>query len=141
MASFMYNAGKKNIFTGAIDLNTDTFKVMLVSSSYTPDRDSHEFRSSVTNEVTGTGYTSGGATLSNVTVTQDNTNDRAVFDADDTTWSNSTISGVRYAIIYKSRGGAASADELVCLIDFATDRASSGGPFTINWNSSGIFAA
>lgn len=141
MASFLYNSAKVKIFTGVIDLDTDTFKVMLLTSSYTPDRDSHVFRSDLTNEVSGTGYTAGGATLASVTVTQDNTNDRAVFDAADTTWSSSTIAAARYAVIYKSRGGAASADELVCLIDFASDRSSDGGPFTISWNSSGIFAA
>jgi hypothetical protein len=43
-----------------IDFDTDTFKAMLVTSSYTPNKDTHDKRDDVTNEVAGTGYTAGG---------------------------------------------------------------------------------
>jgi hypothetical protein len=50
---------------GAAGINwaSDTIKAMLCTSAYTPDPITHAFKSSVTNEVTGTGYTAGGATL------------------------------------------------------------------------------
>ena len=137
MADVIYNAFKKKIADGSIDLDTDTIKVMLVTSAYTPDQDVHDFRDDVTNEVVGTGYTAGGATLANKTMTQDNTNNRGVFDADDTTWSSSTITA-RGAVLYKSRGGAASADELICYIDFGSDKSSSASTFTIQWHADGI---
>jgi len=140
MASVMYNAGKVAIFNGAVDLDTDTFYAMLVTSSYTADVDNHDFRNDVTNEVSGTGYTAGGKEITNPTVTQDDSNNRAVFDGDNLTWATSTITA-RGAVIYKRRGGAASADELICYIDFGSDKASNAGPFTITWNSDGIFAA
>jgi len=76
---------------GALDLDTDTIKVMLVTSSYTADQDAHTKRSDITNEVSGTGYTAGGASLANKAVTADNTDNEGVFDADDLTWSSSTI--------------------------------------------------
>jgi hypothetical protein len=136
MPDLIYNSFFPDVSTGNIDLNTDTFKVMLCTSSYTPSK-LHNRRDDITNEVTGTGYSAGGATLANVTVTQDDTNDLAKFDADDVVWSNATITA-RYAVIYKSRGGAASADELVKVFDFGTDQSSVGAPFTLQFNANGI---
>lgn len=137
MANVVYNAFKKYLANGAVDLDTDTIKVMLVTSGYTPDQDAHDFRDDITNEVSGTGYTAGGATLANKAVTQDNTDNEAVFDADDVTWSTSTITA-RGAVLYKSRGGASSADELLCYFDFTSDKTSTASDFTIQWNSEGI---
>lgn len=136
MADVIYNSFKKKIMDGSIDLDTDTIKVALVTSSYTPDQDVHDFFDDITNEVSGTGYTAGGASLANKAVTQDNTNNKGVFDADDVTWSTSTITA-RGAVLYKSTG-TASTSALICYIDFTSDKSSSGGNFTIQWNASGI---
>ena len=122
---------------GALDLDTDTIKVMLVTSAYTADQDAHTKRSDITNEVSGTGYTAGGSALANKTVTADNTDNEGVFDADDLTWTTATITA-RGAVLYKSRGGASSADELLCYLDFGADKSSSAGNFTISWNAEGI---
>ena len=62
MASLIYNSAIDEMARGDIDFDTDTFKAMLVTSSYTPNKDTHDFRDDVTNEVSGTGYTAGGAT-------------------------------------------------------------------------------
>lgn len=121
---------------GSIDLDTDTIKVALVTSSYTPDQDTHEDFADVTNEITGTGYTAGGAALANKAVTKDTTDNEGVFDADDVTWSSSTITA-RGAVVYKD-SGTASTSWLVCYLDFGSDQSSSSGNFTIQWNAEGI---
>jgi hypothetical protein len=54
---------------------------MLVTSTSAPDQDEHSKRSDVTNEVTGTGYTPGGATLANRAVTADSADNEGVIDA------------------------------------------------------------
>ena len=59
MASLIYNSAIFDASTGAIDFDTDTFKMMLVTSSYTAAK-THMKRNAVTNEVSGTGYTAGG---------------------------------------------------------------------------------
>ena len=110
MANQIFNSFKRDVINGSIDLDTDTIKLMLVTSSYTPNIDTHTKRSDVTNEVTGTGYTAGGVALANKTVTVNTTTDKGVFDADDVTISTATITA-RGAVLYKSRGGASSADE------------------------------
>jgi len=136
MDDVIYNSFKKKIMDGSIDLDTDTIKVALVTSSYTPDKDAHDFFDDVTDEVSGTGYTAGGATLGSVTVTADNTDNEGVFDAADTSWSTATITA-RAAVIYKSTG-TASTSPLICYIDFGADKVSTAGTFTIAWNSEGI---
>jgi hypothetical protein len=137
MANIVYNAGKKYLLNGAVDCDTDTINVMLVTSSYTPDQDTHAYRSDVTNEVSGAGYSTGGAALVNKSITQDNTNNKAYLDANDLTWTTSTITA-RAAVIYKARGGLASADELLGYVDFGSDKSSSSGDFTIQWAATGI---
>jgi hypothetical protein len=129
MASLLYNSAVDDMARGAIDFDTDTFKVMLVTSSYTPDKDTHDKRNDVTNEVSGTGYTAGGVT-SACTVTKDTANDRVTLSFAAVSWASSTITA-RGAVIYKSRGGASSADELVAYNDFGSDVASASGTFTV----------
>lgn len=137
MANVIYDSFKYDVSTGAIDLNTDSFKVLLVTSSYTPNAGTHTKRSDVTDEVVGAGYTTGGAALVNIVVTNDTTNHLTKFDADDTSWASSTITA-RGAVVYKSRGSASSADELVCYIDFGADKVCTTGTFLITWSASGI---
>ena len=105
--------------SGAIDLDPDTIKVMLVTSSYTPNIDSCTKRSDITNEVSGTGYTAGGKTLTTPTVSADNTDDKGVFDADDLTLSSSTITS-RGAELYKDTG-TPSKSKLIKYLNFGSD--------------------
>ncbi len=130
MASLIYNSFWDDVIRGVIDVDAVTVKVMLVTSSYAENKDTHTKRSDVTNEVTGTGYTAGGAT-SAVTVTKDTANDRVDIALGQVSWANSTITA-RKAVYYVSRGGAASADELIAVNDFGSDVVSSGGTFTLD---------
>ena len=130
MASLIYNSAIDDMARGAIDFDTDTFKTLLVTSSYTPNKDTHDKRDDVTNEVTGTGYTAGGVTTA-CTVTKDTANDKVTLVFAAATWSSSTITA-RAAVIYKSRGGASSADELVAYVDFNGDVSSSSSTFTVS---------
>jgi hypothetical protein len=128
MASLLYNSAVDDMARGAIDFDTDTFKVMLVTSSYTPNKDTHDKRDDVTNEVSGTGYTAGGVT-SACTVTKDTANDRVTLSFAAVSWASSTITA-RGAVIYKSTG-TASNDNLVAYNDFGSDVASASGTFTV----------
>lgn len=70
VTGFWFPAGLVKILTDtSIDLDGDTWKAMLTTSTYTPNRSTHNYKDDVTNEVTGTGYTAGGTTMTSVTVT------------------------------------------------------------------------
>ncbi len=130
MASLIYNSAIDDMARSAIDFDTDTFKAMLVTSSYTPNKDTHDRRDDVTNEVAATGgYTAGGVT-SVVTVTKDTANDKVTIQFGVVSWAASTITA-RGCVYYKSRGGASSADELVAYNDFGSDVSSTGGTFSV----------
>lgn len=138
MASVVYNSFKADIANGNIDLSVDTIYLLLVTSGYSVDIDAHEKRSDITSEVAaGGGYATGGAEATNPSVAIDDANDRGIFNADDVTWSASTITA-RGGVLYKSRGGAASADELICFIDFVSDKSSTAGDFKVTWDVIGI---
>lgn len=128
MASFTYNNYLDDVFKGNI-VSTDTYKVMLVTSAYTPDQDTHTKRSDIANEIAGTGYTAGGQVIV-PTFTKDTTNNRLQIVFPQVTWPSSTLTS-RRAVYYKSRGGASTADELVAQDDFATDVVTTAGTFTL----------
>lgn len=133
MATLIFNSFLDDLNKGNINPNADTFKLMLTTATYTPNKDTHTKRSDVTNEVTGTGYTGGGSATT-VTVTKDTANDRVDLSFSNVTWPTATITA-RQGVIYKSRGGAASADELVAVVDFGADVTSSGGNFQVTFTS------
>jgi hypothetical protein len=133
----VYGLFLKSLANKEIDLDSDTLKVMLCTSSYTPNQDTHQYKSSVTNEVTGTGYTAGGATLGSVTVNYDTASNTLTLDAADTSWSSSTITA-RYAVVYDSTPATDATRPLICYVDFGADVVSSGGTFSITWDSAGI---
>jgi len=129
MPSLIYNSCIRDAVTGAIDFDTDTFKAMLVTSTYTASK-SHAKRSDITNEVSGTGYTSGGNACSVSVAAVDNANNDVEISFTVTSWTSATITA-RAGVIYKSRGGASSADELVGYVDFGSDVSSTNGTFAV----------
>lgn len=133
----LYGAVVAKAFNKEIDYDTDTIKVALCTSTYTPNQDTHDYFNDITNEVSGTGYTAGGATLGSKTVTYTSGTNTWAFDAADTSWSTSTITA-RYAIVYVDTGsGATSA--LIGYIDFGADVSTTAGTFSIVWDAAGIF--
>jgi hypothetical protein len=142
MASGWYNKGKAQVANGGIDLLTDTIKVMLVSSAYTFNPD-HNFASDANaQEIAVTGYTGGFGgggrkTLANKTITEDDTNDRAVFDADDPVWTalgaGATIGG---AILLKEVTND-GASPVILFLDPA-DLPTNGSDFQLQFDATGI---
>lgn len=129
MASLIYTSCIDDLVRNNIDADTNTFKAMLVTSTYVANKDTHDRRDDVTNEVTGTGYTAGGAT-STFTVAKNTTTDTVTITMGAVSWASSTITA-RGCVYYKSRGGASSADELVAYNDFGSDVSSTGGTFAV----------
>lgn len=155
MASFAYTRFAADNMRALVDLDADTLKLVLVNSTYVPLRSEDAADEggaddmvdgeigSVTN-YTG-GYSGAGRkTLSSVTVTEDDANDRGELDAADVTWSslggaaNDTIVA---AVLVKedhiNTGGTDTGTLLICHIDIA-DTLTNGSDFTIQWDAEGI---
>jgi len=102
----------------------NTLKIALYTSSASLGATTASYNNS--NEVSGTGYTAGGATLSSQAVAFDSTNQVAYFDAADPAWTTATITA-RGALIYNNTKSNAS----IAVLDFGSDYTSTAGTFTI----------
>ena len=137
MADVIYNSFKQKIMDGSINLSSDTIKVALVTSSYTPDQDTHEDYADITNEVpNGSGYVTGGDEITTKTVTKDNTDNEGVFAGDDCQWTAATFT-CRGGIIYKDTGTPATS-WFIAYIDFGSDMSPVASTFDIQWDAEGI---
>ena len=106
----------------------NAFKIALFTSSASLGASTTAY--STSNEASGTGYSAGGAALTNVTPTTSSTT--ALTDFADVTWSSSSITA-RGAVIYNSSTAAGSANRAVLVLNFSEDKASSSGDFTITF--------
>lgn len=138
MASSLYNPYKVLALKGTITPLSQTIKLALLTSSYTPALTDAFFGSINSNEASGTGYTAGGVTLGSITITEDDVNNRGVFGAANPTWTGLTVTNVRYAVIYQSTG-TPSTSPLIAWIDLGTNQTFSGDTFTINFAAAGVF--
>lgn len=102
----------------------DAFKIALFTSSATLDATTTAY--SASNEASGSGYSAGGNTLTNVTPTTSGTT--ALTDFADSSWATSTITA-RGALIYNST----DSNKAVVVLDFGSDKSTSAGTFTVQF--------
>jgi len=114
--------------------------VALLDNTYTPDLATDIYFSDVlAKEISGTGYTHLGAALASKTCTV--AGHVTTFDAANTTWTGSTLTNVRYAVIFynKSDDTDHEASLLIGYVDFGEDKSTVAGTLTITWDAAGIF--
>lgn len=133
----LYGGFLQSLATGEINLASDTLKAMLCTSAYTPNQDTHRYKSAVTGEVTGPGYTAGGKSLTGVTVTYDAPTNRLRLDSDDPSWPDSTIT-CRYLVFYDATPASDATRPLIAYVDFGADVSTTAGTFTAAINAAGI---
>lgn len=134
MASQASNRIKYQLATKLIDFANDSFKIILMQSGFTFNKDTHHGYADVSASelATGNGYTANTKVLAGVAVTEDDTNDRC-----SVTWSNATwtaaggsIGPTPGAIIFDD---TAAGDPIVGYIDFGGDQTQAdGGVATIS---------
>ncbi len=102
----------------AIDLDTDTIKVMVATNTYVPSQ-AHDFKDDVTNEVSGTNYTAGGTAISGVTLALDGNTVEWIHA--DITWlqSGAGFATGRHFIWYKDTGVAATSPLIMYMTEAA----------------------
>lgn len=118
MASFAYNSFWDDLARGAINPAVDDFKLVLVApGGYAEDKDAHTKRSSITGEIAASAAHPAGGVACPVSITKDLGTNQVRLTFGPVNFPNATITAAK-AVIYKARGGAASADELVAVDDF-----------------------
>lgn len=135
-----YGSVLTQVWTGGINWSSDTIKCTLHDSSYVPNQDTHDFYNDVSSEVSGTGYTAGGLTITGKTLTYDAPTNSLIIDCADPVWPSATLTGVRYAVFRKDTG-TASTSPLIGYLDFESDQAVSGANLTIIIPATGLLRA
>ena len=128
--NFMCTSFKKEILEAVHNFKNsggDTFKIALYTNSASFDASTTAY--TATNEVSGTGYSAGGNTLTRVDPTTSGTT--AFTDFADTTWSSSTITA-RGALIYND---SAAGNPAVVVLDFGSDKTSTNFTITMPANT------
>jgi hypothetical protein len=113
---------KRDVMLGLHDLDTDTIKIALYTSSATLGATTTAY--ATTNEVVGTGYTAGGVTLASASVIINSTS--GCFDSDNPEWTSATFTA-RGALIYNDT----ESDLAIAVLDFGGDFSVAGGTFRI----------
>ena len=127
------NSFKEELLKGLHDLDGHTLKLALYTSSATLGPTTTAF--STTNESSGTNYTSGGATISNVAVSLSGT--VAFVDFDDVSFSSATISDAAGALIYNS----SASNRAIAVLDFGGTKSVSSGTLTVSLPSASATTA
>jgi len=144
----LYSSARKYVLDGTIDLDTDTLKLALATSAYTPDV-AHavlaDVFSSPSPEVEAVaspdnGYTAGGETLTGQVATKTDTPSAGKFDADNVVWTALSAT-FRYGILYAEKTVDAIVDPLIGYILFdatPADIVVSGIDWEARWSANGI---
>lgn len=130
MALSFYDSAARDFATGVVSWVSGTYHVMLMTSTYTFSA-AHNFRDDITNEVSGTNYSSGGLALDNKTASSANP---SVLTADDEViaQSGAGFSNARKYAVVKILGGASSADPLLAYGAAGADFGNVAGQLTLD---------
>ena len=131
-----YNEFKESLAKADIDLNADTFKAVLLTSSYTPNVATNVNLADISaNIITDADYTV--QTLTNVTVTE--SAGTVTFNSDDINYGSSVTLTAKYMAIYDD---TVTNDPLIVYVDLGTGGgsvSSTSSTFQVTINASGIF--
>lgn len=127
MASTVYDTFLESLPTGGFNPAVHTFYMLLVTSAYVPDAENHAHRGHVDSEVVGTGYVEKGKQVA-VSVAGEVGAARITFGQVE--WPGAVLTAAG-AVVYRSLGGAADGDRLVCYADFGGNVVAAGDDLVV----------
>jgi len=131
-----FTYGLYHLMNGDVDMDTDTVKVMLCTSDFTPSKNVMEYRDEVTNEVSATGYTAGGLTVTTPTLSV--LSNVVSFDWDAPEWTITGTLTCRYLVFYVDTGDPET-DVLLGYVDFGENVPTTDNIFRPVLNEAGLF--
>ena len=127
MANVVPYSFAQELLKGTHNFTSNTIKLALYTANpYTTA--STTYTAGSANQVSGTGYTTGGNTLNNPVVANQTNVATLTFDA--ISWTSATF-GAAYGVIYNN----SASDKLVVVLDFGGTKSCSNGTFTITFPS------
>ena len=126
------NTFKEDLMDTTANLEANTLKVALYDNTATLSSATTAYATA--NEVTGTNYTAGGEAMTGMAVTLDGST--AIFDADNVSWANATITAQAAVIYNNSLSNAA-----IAVLDFGGNKTSTNGTFEIQFTNANASTA
>jgi hypothetical protein len=117
---------KQDLMSPGGNLEAQTLKCALYDNTATLNENTAAYTTANEISSSGTNYTTGGATLTNVTISTDGTT--AIFDADNVSFANATISA-QAALIYNANNSNSS----IAVLDFGGVKTSTNGTFELQF--------
>lgn len=135
MAAVIANKAKYCLSVGDIDFANDSFKIILMDTGFTFNKDTHHSYSDVSSDelATGGGYTQDTKTLTGVSVTENDTTDKTEVEWGDVSWTATTggIGPTAGFIIYDdtvtTAGTATIADPIIEYVPFDSEITQAAG--------------
>lgn len=129
---YMYGLAMDSLGKGLIDFRSHTFMGMLCGPGYVPNQNTHQFKSSINNEITGSGYAKGGKQVAVST-----TYAAKVFTVlgSNLVWPVASFTA-RYLVVYDdSASPDNNAKPLLCYVDFGENKIVDNQSFEWRWTS------
>jgi hypothetical protein len=135
----VYGLFLESLVEGRINFDVDDLFCMIVTSGYTFGQNSHKFKSAVTNELVGSGYSAGGQLVTTSAPAYTSSNKTLSIPAGNVTWPAVVWTGAAGAVLYMNPSGFPdNAKPLVAYIDFGGPQNRTDQAFYINWASTGV---
>lgn len=132
----VYGLALRSMASGRINFDSHTFLGMLCGPGYIPNQNSHQFKSSVTNEITGSGYGRGGQQIS---VSANYSNKILSVMGSNLIWPSASFSA-RYLVVYDDSASPDNgAKPLICCVDFGETKVVNNQSFEWHWASGIMF--
>jgi hypothetical protein len=129
----VYGRFMTSLAQGLIDFESDVIKAMLVGPGYTPNQNTHQYKTSVNSEIVGSGYASGGKQVSGITLNY--SSKVLTISASNLSWPVISASNIRYMVLYDDSWPSDAQKPLLLYVDFETNRSPNNQAFYYNWPS------
>jgi len=130
----IYGLAFKSAFNKEIDWDSDTIKAVLVSASYTPNQDTHQYASSLTNELTDASYSR--KTMTSKAFLYDGSTNKFALDCADFGWT--ALTGTfRYMVYIDTQTASDATSPLVAYVDFGADQVAAAQDVNITVDAAG----
>lgn len=131
----VYGLAIKSIVNKEVDWDSDTIKAALCTSSYSPNQDTHQYASSLTNELSGGSYAR--VTLSSKTTTYDTSTNTHTLDCADIVFTGLTAADFRYMIYIDTQTASDATSPLIAYVDFGSVQTATAQDVTVAINAAG----
>lgn len=134
----MYGRFLRSLALGRINFEADSIKGMICGTGYVPNQDAHEFKNSITNEVVGSGYSSGGQVITGISATYSGATNKLSVAAGTLMWPTVTFAA-KYLVVYNDSWPDQATKPLILYVDFETVQSPASQSFYYQWPSGIMF--